>query len=95
MKKQTSLTDTERKALQIVRDHPGISASYFAELMWPDSHMHSKVSNQGHGATRGKAAWLCGGSYLGKLRKKEWVTPDYASGHGYRLSSAGAAILKG
>lgn len=33
-----------------------MSARVFAEAMWPDSVMHRKVSNQGNGATKGKAA---------------------------------------
>ena len=36
--------------------------------------MHSMVSNQGNGSTRGKAAWLCGGSYLGRLSKAGLVS---------------------
>jgi len=45
----------------------------FALKMWPDSKMHRKVSNQGNGATSGKAAWLCAGSYLSKLKIKGLV----------------------
>lgn len=44
--------------------------------MWPDSLMHTRVSNQGNGATRGKAAWLCGGSYIAKLVIKGLVNQD-------------------
>ena len=56
------------RALRIIRYLEPSSAANFARLMWPYSIMHTKVSNQGHGATRGKTAWLCGGSYLAKLQ---------------------------
>jgi len=45
----------------------------FALKMWPNHKMHTKVSNQGNGATSGKAAWLCAGSYLSKLKIKGLV----------------------
>lgn len=61
------------RALLILRDQQPHSAAEFAELMWPSSIMHDMVSNQGNGATRGKAAWLCGGSYLGKLSQAGWI----------------------
>lgn len=68
------MTDKSIRALKIIRDKKPLTAEDFARLMWPDSDMHRKVSNQGHGTTRGKAAWLCGGSYLGRLRKKGLIT---------------------
>lgn len=71
------LTPTAIRALLILRDKKPRNADDFAKLMWPDSLMHSKVSNQGHGATRGKAAWLVGGSYLGRLRKAGLITVNY------------------
>jgi len=61
------------EALQILKDHPEISATSFALFFWPDSNMHKKTSNQGHGACRGKAAWLAAGSFMGKLKKKGLV----------------------
>lgn len=67
------ITEIQYKALCLVRDNPGIQARYFARYMWPDSGMHTKSSNQGNGACHGKAAWLCGGSFLGKLRKKGYL----------------------
>ncbi len=71
-----TLTNAQLKALKILSatsySNP-ISAAGFAEKMWPDSNMHTSSKNQGHGATTGKAAWLCGGSYLAKLKKKGWI----------------------
>lgn len=66
----------ETQALNILKDttidNP-MTCRTFAEKMWPDSRMHKKVSNQGNGATTGKAAWLCAGSYLSKLKYKGLV----------------------
>jgi len=61
------ITTKQRKALEILASKRQVSARDFALRMWTDSNMHKKVSNQGNGATRGKAGWLCGGSYLSKL----------------------------
>lgn len=65
----TALTPGVRRALLILRDEQPYNAATFAEKMWPTSIMHRMVSNTGNGATRGKAAWLCAGSYLGRLEK--------------------------
>lgn len=68
------LTKFQKKAILVIGRHErGINAAGFAEAMWPEANMHVKSSNGGHGAARGKAAWLCGGSYIGRLRKKGWV----------------------
>ena len=90
-----NLTVVQIKALRIIRDNPEIRAAYFAELMWPDSNMHRKVSNQGHGACRGKAAWLCGGSYMGKLRNKGLIKYYNFEGYSwtYRLTSKAKKLL--
>jgi len=61
------ITDKTIKALKIIKESKHLTARDFAEQMWPDSLMHTRTSNQGNGACKGKAAWLCGGSYLGKL----------------------------
>ena len=68
------LSDSQFRALEILIStniERTFSARAFAEKMWPQSNMHTKTSNTGNGATRGKAAWLCGGSYLRKLEKKK------------------------
>ena len=71
-----AITKSQEKALNILKETSylnGLSASQFAQHMWKDSNMHTTSKNTGNGACRGKAAWLCGGSYLAKLRKKGWV----------------------
>lgn len=67
------MTKKTYKALCLVKKAKRVSAKQFALLMWPDSKMHTKVSNQGNGSCRGKAAWLAGGAYLRKLEKKGLV----------------------
>ncbi len=67
------ITEKTYKALKYLKDHPNASYSSFAMEMWPDSNMHTKSSNTGNGACRGKAAWLCAGSYIGKLKSKKLV----------------------
>ena len=54
--------------------------------------MHTKVSNQGNGATSGKAAWLCAGSYLAKLEKLGLVSRGH-DGYKY-ISQEGKSRLK-
>ena len=84
-----------KKALNILINYPdGIRPRDFAKEMWPDSLMHQRVSNQGHGAHRGKAAWLCGGSYLRKLENKGLVYSHYDCCLLYFLSKKGKAFFE-
>lgn len=71
------LTDKQRKALRILRDHPNIPAKAFAGFYF-DTPEHqylftasSKSGNSGN--CRGKKAWLCAGSLLGKLCRQGLV----------------------
>lgn len=89
------LTEAQHKALNILKvtDYDkGMYCRKFAQLMWPDSAMHRTSKNTGNGACCGKAAWLCAGSYLAKLRKKGWANDH---GHnGWYLTADGKEILK-
>ena len=72
------LTDTQRKALIYIQQYGEPKSGFFnytefAKHMWPDSNMHITTKNTGNGSTRGKAAWLCAGSYIGRLEKLELV----------------------
>jgi hypothetical protein len=86
------VTDTMIKALKIVRDHKDLRATSFALTMWPESPMHNKVSNTGNGACKGKASWLCGGSYLKKLEKKGLIRCRIMDDK-YTLTEIGKEIL--
>jgi hypothetical protein len=93
------LTKSQVKALTILKGttyHKPMSPVAFARLMWPLSNMHTKSSNQGNGATRGKAAWLCAGSYIAVLRKKNLVDNflDVKSNYGYYITSTGLERLE-
>jgi hypothetical protein len=71
------ITNSQKRALLILKETSitnRMMPREFALKMWPDSNMHNTTKNTGNGACRGKAAWLCGGSYIGKLAAKGWVT---------------------
>lgn len=61
---------TKLDALRIIANKSPITATEFAELMWPDSEGWNRVKNCGNGATRGRGMVLAGGSYLAKLKKQ-------------------------
>lgn len=64
------------KALTILRDNPNITANRFAYLYFTGTdkeYLLTSVSNQGNGACPGKKAWLCAGSFLGKLARLGYV----------------------
>lgn len=91
------LTPFKKRALEIIRDDPGIDAGSFARKMWPESLMHRRVSNQGNGACRGKASWLCGGSHVMKLVKMKLVEDRQIKGsyaRGYWISQLGRYHLQ-
>lgn len=74
------ISDKQAKALKILTEHPGLSAMKFAAYYFDkpeQEYLFTVVSNQGNGACAGKKAWLCAGSMLGKLRKKQLVGIDH------------------
>lgn len=91
------LTIKQANALEILKNTSSgspMTCKMFARLMWPESPMHLKVSNQGRGATPGKAAWLCAGSYLSKLRRDGLVSNLFVSdGEGYYITEKGLKLL--
>ena len=92
-----ALTEFQRKALTYLRDHPrGVKAAEMAAHLWPDSVMHRKVSNQGNGACRGKAAWLAGGAYLSKLAKRKlvYMSWTFVETGAYHLTDEGRRALE-
>lgn len=96
--KKLKLSQRQIEALQIINDNPKIHAREFAEKFWVNHRMHRKVSNQGDGgACIGKAGWLCGGNYVGKLKKKGLVKDYYdwdkKEFDGYEITEAGKALL--
>ena len=90
------LTAFQLRALNYLSTVEKISPAVFAEKMWPESNMHTRYSNQGHGACRGKAAWLSGGSYLSKLQKKGWVrwVSEFGKNTLYAITQKGRRVLR-
>lgn len=98
-KRHPDLTDARFKALRILKDtgpRKMFTAKAFALNMWPDSDMHLKHSNQGRGACVGKAGWLAGGSFLGKMAKATgWVRVVFiGDSAGWGITEEGKKILQ-
>ena len=89
------ITPFQREVLGFIRENPGCSATDLAVHLKPDAVMHRKCSNQGNGACQGKAAWLWGGSVVGKLRRRGWVRVEYGSHRAsYWLTASGLEALR-
>lgn len=93
------MTETTYKILKAIEKGTydrGIDAKAIALMLWRDDPEHNYLftacSNQGNGDCRGKKAWLCAGSLVGKLRKRELVTYDRHC-TGYVLKQAGRNAL--
>jgi hypothetical protein len=72
------LTNSQRRALQIVAEHGPIRPARFADLMWPDSPGHMRSYNCGpYGASIGIAMARAAGGYLGRLRVRGWVREEW------------------
>ena len=64
------------KALSILNEHPDIPAKAFAHFYFNEpeyQYLFTASSKNGKGNSRGKKAWLCAGSLLGRLVKKGYV----------------------
>ena len=94
---KSMLTPTQRRALEILRDHAPLSPSVFAKWMWPDAEAWSHHTKCGHGTSHGGGMNLAGGAYLGKLRKRGWAERWYggfvSKPPGWYLSDEGKAAL--
>lgn len=76
------MTQTQIKTLFLLLRKPGTGPRDVAEYLWPDSNMHTKSSNSGtNGSCRGKAAWLCAGSYMAKLSRLDFASVKYERDH--------------
>ena len=92
-------TAKQRKALQILADHPDITARAFGDFYFTEpehEYLYTASSNQGYGACRGKKLWLCAGSLLGRLVAKEWVRRriDREGRISFVLTYEGEKVLK-
>lgn len=71
-----TMTEFQARALRLLADNPGAGMKFLGRQLWPDSDMHRRDSKSGNGNTKGKAGWLCAGSYYAKLRKTGFVRYD-------------------
>lgn len=92
----SNLTPARRRALEILRDYPGIRPLGFAEKMWPDSEGWSHLTSCGpKGVTRGGGMPQAAGSYLGKLRKDGLVRNNVSDfNNDYYLTEKGKQALE-
>lgn len=91
-----SLTHSQRRALEIVQENPGIRPREFAKGMWPDSPGWKRSAKCGpNGAHRGGGMYTAGGAYLGKLEGLGLVCRDLSSRYGGRkITEAGRRALE-
>ena len=68
------VTETTKRALEIIRDHHITMPHQFARFMWPDNPAWSRTTKAG---VRGGGMNLAGGGYLGKLRKWGLITGGF------------------
>ena len=94
------ITEKTYKALKVLEKTNTLktmTANSFAILLWgmdeSKSYLFTAVSNGGNGACSGKKAWLCAGSFLGRLAKKGLVhwqpRIQGACSAGYAITQAG------
>lgn len=78
MGQSKTLSEAQKKALEIIRDHGPIRPREFARKMWPDSEGWRRSSRAGlYGSSRGGGMNLAAGGYLGKLARKGWIVMLY------------------
>lgn len=89
------ISEKTYKALCIIKDHPLVHPRGFADFMWgdTDTNMFTSSKNQGNGSTRGKAAWLCAGSYVGRLKNKGLLHHSIEQGKWVRLTDEGKKAI--
>jgi len=87
------LTEAQKKACQILRDHGPIRPREFAQKMWPDSPAWRHSCRCGpNGAHRGGGMYLAGGGYLGRL--VHLGLAKYTGEFRYILSPLGQQLLQ-
>lgn len=96
------ITNNVYKALRILEKAgiEGVTASGFAVSYYTEpkhGYLFTAVSNQGNGACAGKKAWLCAGSYLGRLVKKGLVRkriPREAGAVRFTVTNEGISAIR-
>lgn len=84
------LTPTQRRALEIIRDHRIAYAKQFGLFMWPDNPRWLTMSNKG---IKGCGMQLLSGGYLGKLVQKGFIGGVGGGDSEYYLTPLGKEML--
>ena len=72
------------------KDRIKIKARGFAEKMWnPNAEIFLSHKGSNNGVQKGKAAWLCAGSYIGRLKKRNLVRDIFYGKGQYRITEEG------
>lgn len=89
------LTETQARALSIIKNDEPRRPAEFARLMWPDAEAWVRPAKCGqYGVSRGGGMRMAGGAYLAKLRKAGLITsPPSGSGYRYMLTPDGQRLL--
>lgn len=89
------LTPTRRRALEIVRDNPGIRPQEFSKKLWPGHPGHRRHTKCGpKGTTYGGGMRLAAGGYLGKLVHAGLLKYGVGQDDGFHLSAKGQEALE-
>lgn len=98
------ITEKTYKALKVLEKTSVMNfmtANWFAVKFWGEDedkrYMFTAMTNGGNGACAGKKAWLCAGSFLGKLAKKKlvrWESKKDGSSKGYYLTNTGRQAIE-
>lgn len=92
------LSESSRKALNIIAVNPGIGITDFARQMWPDSDGWNKPNSAGK--NRGYGMIRAGQSYLDRLLKTGLITEKYyhtglsKQGRRFYITDSGKAELR-
>lgn len=74
------MTETQRKALTIIRDNNITMPRQFGQLLWPDNPGWKRRGKAGpKGVAKGTGMNLASGAYLGKLRKAGLIGWHYTA----------------
>jgi hypothetical protein len=77
---EEKMTPVQQRALEIIRDHPGITPRAFGRLLWSDAEAWQYCHKCGNnGSSTGGGMNLASGAYLGKLAKAGLVYRDFGS----------------
>jgi len=91
MTKKAGLTETQKRALEIINRGYITHARQFGEFLWPDHPRWMTPGKCGpNGVAKGVGMQLLSGGYLGKLKQKKLIAQG---SNGYYLTATGREAL--